>query len=90
MVLHHQRLIRRFDRLSLGEIQKVKELPKVIAIDEYKGDTREGKYQLIIANGETKEPIDILPNRIKETIKALSPTTWSKCGNCHHGYESIF
>jgi len=28
----------------LSEIQKVKELPKVIAIDEYKGDTREGKY----------------------------------------------
>ncbi|WP_277587625.1 transposase, partial [Psychrobacillus antarcticus] len=62
-------IVRRFDRLSLSEIQKVKELPKVIAIDEYKGDTREGKYQLIIANGETKEPIDILPNRYKKTIK---------------------
>ncbi|WP_230503692.1 ISL3 family transposase, partial [Sutcliffiella rhizosphaerae] len=35
----------------------------------YKGDTREGKYQLIIANGITKEPIDILPNRYKNTIK---------------------
>ncbi|WP_277587628.1 helix-turn-helix domain-containing protein, partial [Psychrobacillus antarcticus] len=35
-------IVRRFDRLSLSEIQKVKELPKVIAIDEYKGDTREG------------------------------------------------
>lgn len=61
-------IVRRFDRLSTSEIQKVKELPKVIAIDEYKGDTREGKYQLIIANGETKEPIDILPNRYKKTI----------------------
>ncbi|KKB33019.1 Mobile element protein [Bacillus thermotolerans] len=39
----------------------MEELPTVIAIDEYKGDTREGKYQLIIANGITKEPIDILP-----------------------------
>lgn len=61
--------MRRFDRLSIKEIQEVKELPSVIAIDEYKGDTREGKYQLIIANGETKEPIDILPNRYKRTIK---------------------
>lgn len=47
----------------------MRELPKVIAIDEYKGDTREGKYQLIIADGITKEPIDILPNRYKKTIK---------------------
>ena len=62
-------IVRRFDRLSLSEIHPVKELPKVIAIDEYKGDTREGKYQLIIANGENKEPIDILPNRYKKTIK---------------------
>ena len=45
------------------------QLPKAIAIDEYKGDTDAGKYQLIIANAETKEPIDILPNRRKETIK---------------------
>ena len=43
-------------------------LPKVIAIDEYKADTDAGTYQLIIADGETHEPIDILPNRRKETI----------------------
>jgi transposase len=62
-------IVRRFDALATKEIQEVRELPPVIAIDEYKGDTREGKYQLIIANGETKEPIDILPNRYKRTIK---------------------
>src|SRR5690606_42062273 len=50
-------------------IHPVTELPKVIAIDEYKGDTKEGKYQLIIANGITREAIDILPNRYKKTIK---------------------
>ena len=44
------------------------QLPEVIAIDEYKADTDEGKYQLIIANAETHEPIDILPNRRKDTI----------------------
>ncbi len=41
----------------------------MIAIDEYKGATKAGKYQLIIADGETKEPIDILPNQKKKTIK---------------------
>jgi transposase len=62
-------VIRRFDRIAQTEIKAVEELPKVIAIDEYKGDTRAGKYQLIIADGVTKEPIDILPNRYKKTIK---------------------
>lgn len=62
-------IVRRFDRIAQSEIQQVTELPQVIAIDEYKGDTKEGKYQLIIANGITKEPIDILPNRYKNTIK---------------------
>ncbi|MCM2591970.1 transposase, partial [Rossellomorea marisflavi] len=49
--------------------QEGKELPKVIAIDEYKGDTNAGKYQLIIADGITREPIDILRNRYKNTLK---------------------
>lgn len=62
-------IVRRFDEMSRQEIKKVDELPPVIAIDEYKGDTREGKYQLIIADGVTREPIDILSNRRKETIK---------------------
>lgn len=62
-------IVRRFDELAKSEITEIRELPKVIAIDEYKGDTREGKYQLIIADGITKEPIDILPNRYKKTIK---------------------
>jgi transposase len=62
-------IVRRFDRMAKSEIRPVEELPAVIAIDEYKGDTREGKYQLIIADGITKKPIDILPNRYKKTIK---------------------
>ena len=63
-------VVRRFDQLAKETVnEEAKELPKVIAIDEYKGDTKEGKYQLIIANGITKEPIDILPNRYKNTIK---------------------
>lgn len=62
-------IVRRFDVLALQELTETAKLPRVIAIDEYKGDTREGKYQLIIADGETREPIDILPNRKKKTIK---------------------
>jgi len=62
-------IVRRFDQIAKTEIRQVAELPAVIAIDEYKGDTKEGKYQLIIADGMTRKPIDILPNRYKNTIK---------------------
>lgn len=59
-------VVRRFDQIAKGEIQEVEALPKVIAIDEYKGDAKEGKYQLMIADGVTREPIDNLPNRYKK------------------------
>ncbi len=62
-------VMRRFDRLAKSEIKPIERLPKVIAMDEYKGDTREGKFQLIIADGETREPLEILPNRSKKTVK---------------------
>ena len=62
-------VIRRFKEAAKTEIISGVSLPKAIAIDEYKGDTDAGTYQLIIANAETHEPIDILPNRRKETVK---------------------
>jgi transposase len=62
-------IVRRFDRIVSPAMKEPRELPEVIAIDEFKGDTCEGKFQLIIADGVTREPIDILPNRKKETIK---------------------
>jgi len=62
-------IIRRFDRLVPKALKEPTDLPKVIAIDEFKGDTGREKYQLIIADAVTREPIDILPNRRKETIK---------------------
>ena len=67
----HTTVIRRFDELSKTEIKQVTELPKVIAIDEYKGDTKAGKYQLIIADGDTRKPIDILPNRRKKQLRTI-------------------
>ena len=62
-------VIRRFKEVAKDHIACGVRLPKIIAIDEYKGDTDAGMYQLIIANAETHEPIDILPNRRKDTIK---------------------
>jgi transposase len=61
--------IRRFDRIAAPTLNEVKELPRVIAIDEYKGDTNAGKYQVIIADGETRTPLDILPDRSVKTVK---------------------
>lgn len=61
--------IRRFDSMSSAQLEEVKELPPVIAIDEYKGDTNEGKYQVIIADAQTREPLDILPDRTVHTVK---------------------
>lgn len=61
--------IRRFDSISAPMLKEVKQLPEVIAIDEYKGDTNKGKYQVIIADGRTGEPLDILPDRSVKTVK---------------------
>lgn len=62
-------VLRRFKEAAQEQIRGGVRLPKAIAIDEYKGDTDAGTYQLVIADAETHEPIDILPNRRKETIK---------------------
>lgn len=62
-------VIRRFKEVAKDQMTSGVRLPKAIAIDEYKGDTDAGTYQLIIANAETHEPLDILPNRRKDTIK---------------------
>ncbi|NGP46942.1 transposase, partial [Bacillaceae bacterium SIJ1] len=61
---------RRFDAISAPALQEVEELPEVIAIDEYKGDTNAGKYQVVIADGETGRLLDILPDRSVRTVKS--------------------
>ena len=63
-------IIRRFDCIIPQMMKGKKLLPSVIAIDEFKGNADNQKFQLIIANAVTKEPIDILPNRKKATIEA--------------------
>ncbi len=62
-------IIRRFDAIVPSAMKGPAALPEVIAIDEFKGNTGKEKFQLIIADAQTREPIDILPNRRKDTIK---------------------
>ena len=70
-------IIRRFKTL-VQEMPVGVQLPRAIAIDEYKADTDAGKYQLIIADAETHLPIDILPNRRKNTIQDYLRTYGAK------------
>ncbi|MET3576981.1 transposase [Bhargavaea ullalensis] len=63
-------ITRRFDGLAEKEMTSPGKLPKAIAIDEYKGDTSAGKYQVIIADAATRQPIDVLPDRKVETVKS--------------------
>lgn len=53
-------VIRFFDILSY---QAPKELPSVIAIDEFKGNTGNEKYQAILTDPKTGIVLDILPDR---------------------------
>ncbi|MGP4078262.1 ISL3 family transposase, partial [Halobacillus sp. K22] len=62
-------VMRRFDELAMPMLEKVETLPPVIAIDEYKGDTSAGKYQVVIADGDTGQLLDILPDRSVDTVR---------------------
>ena len=52
-------VIRIFDSVSYS----AKILPKVLLIDEFRGNAGGEKFQCILMDGETKEIIDILPSR---------------------------
>ena len=47
---------------------KARKMPKVLCIDEFKGNTNAGKYQCLLVDGETHEVLDVLPNRNKNTL----------------------
>ena len=48
--------------------EHLKNLPRVISFDEFKADTKEGKYAFIINDPIHKKVLDILPNRKKEYL----------------------
>ena len=54
-------IIRIFDLVSYPKV----ELPKVLSIDEFKGNTWGEKYQCILTDTEIKSVLDILPERYK-------------------------
>ena len=46
----------------------VKNLPRVISFDEFKADTREGKYAFILNDPIHRKVLDVLPSRKKERL----------------------
>lgn len=58
-------VIRVFDLIN---VPKPSKLPKVFAIDEFKGNTGKEKYQAIITDPENKVVLDILPCRNQEYL----------------------
>ena len=43
-------------------------LPRVISFDEFKADTKEGKYAFVLNDPIHKETLDVLSNRKKEYL----------------------
>ena len=62
----------RFENELLDITSKMPEhivnLPKVISFDEFKADTKEGKYAFILNDPLHKKVLDILPSRKKERL----------------------
>ena len=54
-------------------------LPRVISFDEFKADTKEGKYAFILNDPMHKKVLDILPNRKKEYLMQY----FTYCNNRH-------
>lgn len=54
-------------------------LPKVISFDEFKSDTREGKYAFVLNDPIHKETLDVLSNKKKNTLYNILhiPKNWN-------------
>lgn len=59
---------RELEEAMNGYPEYLKTLPKVISIDEFKADTKEGKYALIINDPIRKRVLDVLPSRKKDYL----------------------
>ncbi|BAC12865.1 transposase for IS652 (divided with OB0908, OB0909, and OB0910) [Oceanobacillus iheyensis HTE831] len=49
----------RFDEITASKMKETQALPKVIAIDEYKWDAGNEKYQTVIADPINRKPLEI-------------------------------
>lgn len=54
-------------------------LPRVISFDEFKADTKEGKYAFVLNDPIHKETLDVLSNRKKEYLIQY----FTYCENMH-------
>lgn len=48
--------------------KQLRNLPRIISIDEFKADTKKGKYALVLNDPIHKKALDILPSRKKESL----------------------
>ena len=62
-----------------GIPKHVVNLPRVVSFDEFKADTKEGKYAFILNDPIHKKVLDILPNRKKEYLMQY----FTYCKNRH-------
>lgn len=65
--------------IESGLPEHVINLPRVISFDEFKADTREGKYAFILNDPIHKDVLDILPERKKERLIQY----FTYCNNRH-------
>lgn len=59
---------RELEEAMNGYPEYLRTLPEVISLDEFKADTSEGKYALVINDPLRKKVLDILPNRKKDYL----------------------
>ncbi len=59
---------RELEEAMNGYPEYLRTLPEVISLDEFKADTSEGKYALVINDPIRKKVLDILPNRKKDYL----------------------
>ena len=57
---------RELEEAMNGQLEYLRTLPEVISLDEFKADTSEGKYALVINDPIKKKVLDILPSRKKD------------------------
>jgi len=57
-------VIRIFNHINYG----TPTLPKVLCIDEFKGNAETGKYQCILVDGEKNKVLDIIPDRCQSDL----------------------
>jgi len=62
-----------------GYPEHVRLLPKIISLDEFKADTKEGKYACVINDPIHKKALDVLPSRKKEYLTQY----FTYCENRH-------